>query len=62
MILDLPYRERSFHIEQFISTDYPHFEENIETILNVLITYRRKKRRGHVMDFDDLLENWLELL
>ena len=62
MILDLPYHERSFHIEQFISADYPHFEENIETILNVLITYRRKKRRGQVMDFDDLLENWLELL
>ena len=62
MILDLPYHERSFHLEQLISADFPNFEENTETILNILAAYRHKKKRGQVMDFDDLLENWLELL
>ena len=62
MILDQPYHERSFHVEQLISADFPNFEENTETILNILAAYRHKKKRGQVMDFDDLLENWLELL
>ena len=62
MILDQPYHERNFHLEQLISADFPNFEENTETILNILATYRHKKKRGQVMDFDDLLENWLELL
>ena len=62
MILDKPYHKRSFHIEQLISADFPNFEENTETILNILAAYRHKKKRGQVMDFDDLLENWLELL
>ena len=62
MILNQPYHERSFHLEQLISADYPNFEENTETILNILAAYRHKKKRGQVMDFDDLLENWLELL
>ena len=62
MILDQPYHERNFHLEQLISADFPNFEENTETILNILAAYRHKKKRGQVMDFDDLLENWLELL
>ena len=62
MILDIPYDRRNFNLEHLISSDYPHFLGNLETILNVLNTYRRKKKRGQVMDFDDLLENWLELL
>ncbi|MCK5899675.1 ATP-dependent helicase [bacterium] len=62
MILDQPYHERNFHLEQLISADFPNFEENTETILNVLAAFRHKKKRGQVMDFDDLLENWLELL
>ncbi|MEY8217670.1 MAG: ATP-dependent helicase, partial [SAR324 cluster bacterium] len=62
MILDQPFHERNFHLEQLISADFPNFEENTETILNILAAYRHKKKRGQVMDFDDLLENWLELL
>ena len=62
MILDLPYHERNFHLEQLISEEFPHFTEQFEIILNVLKTYRRKKKINHVMDFDDLLENWLELI
>ena len=62
MILDNAYHERNFQLEQLLFADYPHFSENTETILKVLSTYRKKKKRGQVMDFDDLLENWLELL
>ena len=62
MILTVPYHKRNFHLDQLIFSDYPHFEEYLETIIKVLATYRKKKKRGQVMDFDDLLENWLELL
>jgi len=62
MILEFAYQERNFHLEQLVTADYPHFSEHIDIILNVLSTYRRKKKSGQVMDFDDLLENWLELL
>ena len=62
MILELVYQERNFHLEQLLSADYPHFSEHIDIFLNVLSCYRRKKKSGQVMDFDDLLENWLELL
>jgi len=62
MILNQPYHARLFHLEQFISADFPNFEDNTETIQNVLTAYRQKKKRCQVMDFDDLLENWLELL
>tara|TARA_B100000700_G_scaffold325085_1_gene432883 strand:+ start:113 stop:2134 length:2022 start_codon:yes stop_codon:yes gene_type:complete len=62
MILDIPYNERNFHLEQLINEDFPHFSENFEIILSILKTYRRKKKNSHVMDFDDLLENWLELI
>ena len=30
MILDLPYNERNFQLEQLISQDFPHFSENFE--------------------------------
>ncbi|MBS1255777.1 MAG: ATP-dependent DNA helicase PcrA [Deltaproteobacteria bacterium] len=62
MILGLPYTQRNFFLEQLIFSDYPHFEDCLESIIKVSAAYRRKKRRGQVMDFDDLLENWLELL
>ena len=62
MILDLPYLERDFQLEQLISEDYPHFSENLEIITKILKTYRHKKKINQTMDFDDLLENWLELL
>ncbi|MBG55833.1 MAG: DNA helicase UvrD [Deltaproteobacteria bacterium] len=62
MILSLPYHRRNFHLDQLIYSYYPHFEEFTESLIKVLVTYRKKKKRGQVMDFDDLLENWLELL
>ncbi len=62
MLLEHPYPERHFHLDQLIKGDYPYFEEHLEALLEVQRTYRLKKRRNQVMDFDDLLENWLELL
>jgi len=62
IILDTPYNERNFQLANLLSTDFPHFSDNVEKILNVQKTYRLKKKLGQVMDFDDLLENWLELL
>ena len=62
IISSLPYHKRNFHLDQLIYSYYPHFEEFLETLIKVLVTYRKKKKRGQVMDFDDLLENWLELL
>ena len=62
VILTVPYNKRNFHLDQLIFSNYPHFEEYLETIIKVLAIYRKKKKRGQVMDFDDLLENWLELL
>ncbi len=62
IISSLPYHKRNFHLDQLIYSYYPHFEEFLEPLIKVLVTYRKKKKRGQVMDFDDLLENWLELL
>ena len=62
MILDIPYGERNFQLDRLLSTDYPHLSDNLETILKIQKAYRLKKKLGQVMDFDDLLENWLELL
>jgi DNA helicase-2/ATP-dependent DNA helicase PcrA len=62
MLLKTPYQERNFHLEQYVTGDYPYFEEHLEAMIEILRTYRLKKRRNQVMDFDDLLENWLELL
>ncbi len=61
-LLESPYPERNFHLEQSVKASYPHLEEHLEAMLRILQTYRLKKRRNQVMDFDDLLENWLELL
>ncbi len=61
-ILKLPYHKRNFYLDQLIFSDYPHFEEYREIIMKVFTKYRKKKKSGQVMDFDDLLENWLELL
>ncbi len=62
MIMDHQYSERHFCLDQLITSNYPHFEEHLEEILAIQTAYRQKKKHGQVMDFDDLLENWLELV
>ena len=56
------YPNRDFGLEQLLESKYPRFYPLIPEILQVYRTYRRKKRRNNAMDFDDLLENWLDLL
>ncbi|MEE3122478.1 MAG: ATP-dependent helicase [SAR324 cluster bacterium] len=57
-----PYVQRTFNLEDLLLKDYPHLEEHSEALLAILKRYRQKKRVCQSMDFDDLLENWLELL
>ncbi|MBF0279155.1 MAG: ATP-dependent helicase [SAR324 cluster bacterium] len=56
------YSQRLFELERLIESQYPHFHHLIDEIVKVHHTYRQKKRRNNAMDFDDLLENWLDLL
>ena len=56
------YPVRHFELEWLLEENYPHFYLVREEILKIHTTYRRKKRRNNAMDFDDLLENWLDLL
>lgn len=57
-----PYSTRDFGLEELLESQYPRFYPLIPEILKVHRNYRRKKRRNNAMDFDDLLENWLDLL
>ena len=43
IILTLPYNKRNFHLDQLIFSNYPHFEEYLETIIKVLAIYRKRK-------------------
>ncbi|MBF0350536.1 MAG: ATP-dependent helicase [SAR324 cluster bacterium] len=61
-LLKPAYPIRNFQIEKLVMEEYPHLEEHLESILAILMLYRQKKRQNNVMDFDDLLENWLDLL
>jgi len=45
-----------------IATNYPQHEELAERIAAFAKTYRERKRQQCVLDYDDLLEYWLELL
>lgn len=56
------YSARHFDLEGLIESQYSHFFPILEEILAIHTTYRLKKRRNNAMDFDDLLENWLDLL
>ena len=58
-----PYIERDFGLEAYLlRSPYAYLEQHLESMLQILKCYRTKKRRNQVMDFDDLLENWLDLL
>ena len=58
-----PYIERDFGLEAYLlRSPYAYLEQHLDSMLQILKCYRTKKRRNQVMDFDDLLENWLDLL
>ncbi len=48
--------------EDIITNRYRSFSNSITDILKVVLRYGIKKRERNVMDFDDILINWLELL
>ncbi len=49
-------------IEDVVLQKYPYFFTFITDILKVALRYRIRKKELNVMDFDDLLCNWEELL
>ena len=49
-------------VEDVIEARYPFFGDHVEAILSIVRHYHEKKRRLHLLDFDDLLCFWLALL
>lgn len=47
---------------EVIAANYPQHEEIIPSIAKFATRYRERKRTACVLDYDDLLEYWLELL
>ena len=48
-------------ITPVILSQYPYLEQFISEIERTAIVYRRRKKEANVMDYDDLLSNWLYL-
>jgi len=49
-------------IDEIIETRYPQFADILDDIHKTLKSYEKKKKQMNVMDFDDLLVNWLKLI
>jgi len=49
-------------LETVVSERYPYLSRWMDEIAEVAVLYGRKKRDANLMDFDDLLFNWRELL
>jgi DNA helicase-2/ATP-dependent DNA helicase PcrA len=49
-------------LENIIADRYPFFFDLTDEIQRVSQTYHKRKKKNNLMDFDDLLLNWLELL
>lgn len=49
-------------IEEVLGLKYPHFLALADTIKSIAVNYEKRKLAANVMDFDDLLVNWLKLL
>ncbi len=50
------------NISEIIAKFYPHIEEHAPIIKNIISRYKIKKKKANVMDFTDLLTNWLLVL
>jgi DNA helicase-2/ATP-dependent DNA helicase PcrA len=63
LLAERPYAERDFQLEDYVlRSSYAYLEPHLEPMGQILRKYREKKRRNQVLDFDDLLEGWLDLL
>ncbi|MFH1768141.1 MAG: UvrD-helicase domain-containing protein [Candidatus Omnitrophota bacterium] len=49
-------------VDEIIINDYAHIEEYLPQIKRLVHRYKNKKKEANVMDFDDLLLNWLNIL
>ena len=49
-------------IDEIIAQFYSHLEDYAPVIKKVVGHYQKKKKKANVMDFSDLLTNWLEVL
>ena len=49
-------------LEDVVGLKYPHFNHLMEDIIDIARSYRERKKSLNMMDFDDMLANWLELL
>lgn len=49
-------------VDEIVPSRYPQFASDTDTIAEVFRRYLERKRAGNVMDYDDLLLNWLLLL
>jgi len=49
-------------IEDVLDLKHPHFLGESETIVRLAENYQKRKLVANVMDFDDLLTNWYQLL
>jgi len=49
-------------IDAIVFERYPFFYELIDEIKKVALHYQKRKKKSSMMDFDDLLLNWLTLL
>jgi DNA helicase-2/ATP-dependent DNA helicase PcrA len=49
-------------LEEVIDRKFPHFGALVEDIRDIARAYGERKRSLNLMDFDDLLANWLALL
>lgn len=49
-------------IDEVVAKYYTHIEEFLPYLKKILAHYKKKKKEANLMDFDDLLNNWLILL
>ncbi len=49
-------------LEQIVSDQYPQFSDHLGFIQRVNECYRKRKQQNNLMDYDDLLTEWLRLL
>ncbi len=48
--------------EATIANRYPHIQEYAPQIKKIIARYQKKKKQANIMDFTDLLTNWLSVL
>lgn len=50
------------NLEEVLSSEYPQFLDHYYEIKKLFIEYNNYKKENQLMDYDDLLLNWLEVL